>query len=305
MKTSRILLVTLIVSLVASGVARAADRALPNPFGVFNLRPFNELPAQEQVDLAMKSGYDGLMASTSTKTPPLVRLREFAAVPAVREGKFKIYAILWQVRVDKPVDQAFLKEFIPICKELNAALWCNVVGTPGEREVTLSLLKNVAEQCQAGGVQLVLYPHHACTFETAEESLEIWEKLKHPEIKLSLHLCHELKAKNLDRIDAIVAKILPHLALVSINGVDSTAPIQNKGWDGIIIPLHEGDFDVRPFVAAVAHHGYQGPILLHNFGFKAKPADYLPASMKRWREISADVAAQIAIDPAAKKTKSE
>lgn len=290
MKTLRLFL----ISLFASVSLGAAEASLPNPFGVFNLRPFNELPAQEQVDLAMKSGYDGLMASTSTKTPPLVRLREFAAVPAVRDGRFKIYAILWQVRVDKPTDAAFLKEFIIVCKTLNAALWCNVVGPPGEREVTLSLLKNVAEQCQAGGVQLVLYPHHACTFETAEESLEIWEKLKHPEIKLSLHLCHELKAKNLDRIDAIVAKILPHLTLVSLNGVDTSVPVQSKGWDGLIIPLDQGDYDVRPFVASLVRQGYTGPILLHNFGFKSTPEVYLPASMKRWREISADVAKQVA-----------
>ncbi len=301
MKTYLPLLVALLGSLSTCVAASAADRVLPNPFGVFNLSPFNELPAQQQVDLAVKSGYDGLMASTSIKNP-LVRLREFAAVPAVREGKFKIYAIFWQVRVDQPADDAFIKEFIPICKELNAALWCNVVGKPGERAVTLSLLKNVAEQCRAGGVQLVLYPHHACTFETAEESLEIWEKVKYPEIKLSLHLCHELKAKNLDRLDAIVAKILPHLALVSINGVESSAPILRKGWVGIILPLNEGDFDVRPFVAAVARHGYQGPILLHNFGFKSPPEEYLPASMRRWREISADVAKQIAAEAAAKKT---
>lgn len=285
------------ISLFAAVSLGAAERALPNSFGVFNLQPFNQRPAQEQVNLAMQSGYDGLMASTSVKDP-LVRLREFAAVPAVRDGKFKIYAILWQVRVDKPTDAVFLKEFITVCKALNAALWCNVVGAPGEREVTLALLKNVAEQCQTGGVQLVLYPHHACTFETAEESLEIWEKLKHPEIKLSLHLCHELKAKNLDRIDAIVAKILPHLALVSLNGVDTSVPIQSKGWDGIIIPLDQGDYDVRPFVASLVRQGYTGPILLHNFGFKSKPEIYLPASMRRWCEISADVAKQVAAESA-------
>jgi sugar phosphate isomerase/epimerase len=282
---------TLFLALLLGAIGTlSAAPALPNPFGVFNLRPFNERPAQEQVDLAMQSGYDGLMASTSTKERPLERLREFAAVPAVREGKFKIFAILWQVRVDKPTDEAFLKEFITICKELNTAVWCNVVGTPGEREVTLTLLKNVAEQCKAAGVQLVLYPHHACTFETAEESLEIWEKLKHPEIKLSLHLCHEYKKQNLDRIDEIIAKILPHLALVSINGFDTTAPVKTKGWDRIIMPLNEGDYDVRPFVTSLARVGYKGPILMHNFGFKLKPEEYLPASIKRWREISADVA---------------
>jgi sugar phosphate isomerase/epimerase len=296
MKTTTLLFSVLLAALGTLTVATAsAPAALPNPFGVFNLRPFNELPAQQQVDLAMQSGYDGLMASTSMKERPLERLREFAAVPAVRDGKFKIYAILWQVAVGKPVNEAFLKEFIPICKELNAALWCNVVGTPGEREGTLALLKNVAEQCKAGGVQLVLYPHHNCTFETAEESLEIWEKLKHPEIKLSLHLCHEYKKQNLGRIDEIIAKILPHLTLVSLNGVDTSVPITAKGWDGVIMPLNEGNLDLRPFVTSLARAGYKGPILMHNFGFKLKPEEYLPASIKRWREISADVAQKISL----------
>ncbi len=304
MKISLPLLLTLIGALLASGFARADDRALPNPFGVFALPPYGKLPAAEQVALAQAAGYDGLMVKAGGKST-LDELRAFAAVPAVHAGKFRIYSILWQHHVDKPLDLDVLQQYVTGAKALNAALWINTVGTPGEREKTVAILRTIAAACQAGGAQLVLYPHHNCTFETAEESLEIWEKLKHPEIQLSLHLCHEMKAKNLDRIDAIVAKILPHLTLVSLNGADTSVPLLSKGWDGIIIPLHEGDFDVRPFVGAVARHGYKGPILLHNFGFKSKPEEYLPASMKRWREISADVARQIAAETAAKKLKSE
>ena len=274
--------------------------ALPNQFGVFNLAPFNQRPAQEQVDLAMTNGYDGLMASVSMKNP-LVQLREFTAVPAVRDGRFKIYSILWQSQITKPLDEKFLTEFLVIAKELNAAIWCNIVGTPGERTNTIARLQLIADRCQAVGVQLVLYPHYDCTFETAEQALEIWGRMNRPEVKISIHLCHELKAKNKDRLDEVVANVAPHLALASLNGVDTSVDFSVKGWNTLIIPLDQGDYDVRVYLAALIRHGYTGPILLHNFGFKTPPEEYLPGSMKRWREISADVAKQIAGERAAKK----
>ena len=282
-----------VLGAITFSVINAAELALPNAFGVFNLHPFNQRSAQEQVDLAMQSGYDGLMASTSIKEP-LTRLREFAAVPAVREGRFKIYAILWQSQIAKPLDEKFLAEFVAVAKTLNAAIWSNIVGMPGEREQTIPRLQAIADHCQAGGVQLVLYPHYACTFENAEEGMEVWEKMRRPDVKLSIHLCHELKTGNRDRLEAVVAKVAPHLALASLNGVDTTVDFKVKGWDTMILPLDQGDYDARPFLAALIRHGYRGPILLHNFGFKTKPEEYLPASMRRWREISADVAKQIA-----------
>lgn len=36
-----------------------------------------------------------------------------------------------------------------------------------------------------------------CTFQTAEESLEILQRMNRPGVKLSLHLCHELKKEML------------------------------------------------------------------------------------------------------------
>jgi len=248
----------------------------------------------------MTNGYDGLMASVSMKNP-LVRLREFAAVPAVREGKFKIYSVLWQSHIEKPLDEKFLAEFVVVAKDLNTAIWINIVGPPGERTNTIARLQLIADRCQAGGVPLVLYPHYDCTFETAEQALEIWQQMKRPEVKLSIHLCHELKAKNMARFDEVVAKVVPHLALASLNGVDTSVDFSVKGWNTMIIPLDQGDYDVRPFLAALVRHGYTGPILLHNFGFKTPPEEYLPGSMKRWREISAEVAQQIAAEKAGAK----
>ena len=303
-------LVVLVVSLVGGFGGQAQTNAafdmlprareLPNPFGVFNLAPFNQSPAQAQVDLAMSNGYDGLMASLPGKTP-LIRLRGFTAVPAVRDGRFKIYSVLWQNQIAKPLDERFLTEFLGVAKELHAAIWCNIVGPPGERTNTIARLQLIADRCQAAGVQLVLYPHYDCTFETAEQALEIWQKMNRSAVKISIHLCHELKANNKDRLDEVIAKVAPHLALASLNGVDTSVAFSVKGWDTMIIPLDQGDYDVRPYLAALIRHGYTGPILLHNFGFKTLAEEYLPASMKRWREISSDVAKQIAREKTSKK----
>ena len=216
------------------------QRALPNPFGVFNLAPFNQRPAQEQVALAMTNGYDGMMASVSMKNP-LGRLAEFGAVPAVCEGKFRVYAILWQNQIAQPLDEKFLKQFLVIAKQLDAAIWCNIVGPPGGRTNTIHRLRLIAERCESAGVQLVLYPHHNCTFETAEEAGEIRQQLNHPEVKLSIHLCHELKAGNRDRFDEVVAKIAPHLALASLNGVDTSVDFNVESWNTMILPLDQGD----------------------------------------------------------------
>ena len=273
-------------------VIAPAHRALPNLFGVFNLAPFNQRPAQEQVNLAMTNGYDGMMVSVSMKNP-LPRLREFTDVSAVRDGKFRIFAILFQNQIEKPLDEKFFSELLVIAKQLKAAIWCNIVGTPGERTNTIARLQYLADRCQSTGVQLVLYPHYDCTFETAENALEIWEKLNRPEVKISIHLCHELKAQNKNRLDEVIKKVASHLALASLNGVDTSVDFRVKGWDTMIMPLDQGDYDVRPYLAALVRHGYAGPILLHNYGFKTPPEKYLPDSMKRWREISAEVAAQI------------
>lgn len=91
-----------------------------------------------------------------------------------------------------------------------------------------------------------------------------------------------------------MARVAPYLALASVNGVDTSVPFSHEGWATTILPLNEGDYDVRPYLASLVRHSYTGPILLHNFGFKSKPEEYLPASMKRWHEESVDVAKLVA-----------
>lgn len=91
----------------------------------------------------MASGHDGLIPSVSMKNP-LVPLREFTALPTVRDGRFKTYSVLWPSQIAKPQDEDFLAGFLVVAKKLNAAIWCNIVATPGERTSTIARRQLIA-----------------------------------------------------------------------------------------------------------------------------------------------------------------
>lgn len=285
----------LILSVSAANPALAEDSAgvsnhLANPFGAFTLGMDDHSPAQ-LVELMSGLGYNGLMAHTWGKEP-IVRLRAYTEVPAIKAGTFRVYAILWTPSATKNYDEHWLDEVLTEAEKLNASLWVAASGAKTNLAQATALLARAADQCAKHHVQLVLYPHAGHPYETVEETLELLKKLNRPEVKLSIHLCHELKAGNEKRFDEIVARAAPQLVLASINGAGSPEEIRRAArgdWSQTIRPLDEGEFDCRPYLRALAAHGYRGPILLHTFGLKAKPEDHLARSIKQWRELSAEV----------------
>src|ERR1035437_8563491 len=93
---------------------------LPNPFGAFNLGMYNR-PASNQVALLQSFGYDGIMACAWGKDA-LAHVREFATVPAVRDGRFSVYSILWTPNLEQGYDVKLLDELIPLTAQLHASL---------------------------------------------------------------------------------------------------------------------------------------------------------------------------------------
>jgi len=267
---------------------------LPNPFGAFNLVMYGR-PASNQVELLQSIGYDGIMACTWGKDA-LAHLRDFAAVPAVRDGKFSVYSVLWTPDLIQGYDEKWLNELIPLTAQLHASLWVAVFGDRAQHERLLSMLQSLADKCRAQNVPLVLYPHAGSTFEDAEEALALIKEMNRPEVKLSVHISHEFMAGNEPRMEEVIAKVAPYIALASINGVDSAADYRKVNYDVTIMPLGQGSYDVRPYVASLVRHGYRGPFLQHTWGFKSPPEQHLAACIQAWRKISADVATQIAAE---------
>ncbi|MBI5835196.1 MAG: sugar phosphate isomerase/epimerase [Armatimonadetes bacterium] len=269
--------------LTALSAAMAADPPAPptSPFGSFNFT-FDQRPAAEQVALLSRLGYQGMACSGLSAD----LLRSFAEVPQVASGEFRVWAALWWVGPEqRQVDAAWLDDVLAGLHRLGASLWVVVDGTAAERPAAVTFLRAVADRAKPAGVPLVLYPHQGCTFDDAESALEVWQAMERPEVRLSIHLCHELKAGNENRLDEVVAKVAPLLTLASVSGA-SAELMHTGGWETAIMPLDRGTFDVRPFLKALAAHGYRGPMVLHTYGIMDPPEDHLARSMARWKALN-------------------
>jgi sugar phosphate isomerase/epimerase len=267
--------------------AQAAETpALTNEFGAFTLGMDEYEPAY-LVGLMQGLGYQGLMAHT-WGNDPLARLRAYTEVAAIRRGEFRVYAILWTPDVSDNLDTNWLASVIDCAGKLHASLWVAVGGTTNDLPQVQDKLARVADQCAVSGVDLVLYPHFGNAFDTVEATLPLLRRLNRTNVKLSIHLCHEMRAGNENRWDEIIASAAPYLALASINGTDPGETIRRDrpdDWSHAILPLDKGTYDVRDYLRALRRHGYLGPILLHTFGIKDPPKDQLARSLRQWRRI--------------------
>jgi sugar phosphate isomerase/epimerase len=271
-----------LIGLFLVGCAATPPR---NAIGTFNLS-FRQRDAAAQVALVEKIGYDGLMVGTWEDRAPWPKLRSYGKLPAVLAGKVKIMAILANLEVAKPATEAELNALAEVSAELHAPLWVYVHGGRMESApIAVAMLRKLADACTAKGGSLVLYPHEGCVYGDLEESLVILEALQRPGVTTSFHVCHELKAGNLARFDELIRRHAARLGLVSINGAD-TQRFAQPGWDGAILPLDQGDYDVAPLVRSLQAAGYTGPILVHTFGLKSPPEEHLTGSLRRWQEIT-------------------
>jgi len=242
-------------------------------------RPKWYVEPDEQIKLIQDAGYTGMGLGSLTD------LKKFADNTDVQSGKFRVYSALWWATANAPVDLKWLDSLLVQAKRMNMAMWVVAAGSHDAdgKASAVSFFKVVAAECKKYSVQLVLYPHAGTTFVSAEEALDVYDKLKtdYPEVRISVHLCHELAAGNGKRLEEVVVKTASLLALATVNGT-------NGGGD--IRPLDQGSFDVRPFLRALADNGYTGPMELHTYSFPdPRTDDSLARSLARYRQIVSQV----------------
>ena len=272
------------IGAVSAGAAAEPRPGYANPFSAFHFG-LQDRPAQEQVNLLEKLGYQGMAIGVSNDSNAIKELRTYPQVTQVKNGQFKIDAILWWTVAKDGYDRAFLENMLVEAKKMRAAIWVVVDGSHlKEIDATLKLLNAAADQCATHGVEMVLYPHGGAVFQDTDEALAIRTLLNRPEVKVSLHVCHELKAGKMKQLAETAKKAAPYLSLVSISGANTSAIFKNDGWDDTILPLDKGDLDLRPLITALKEVHYTGPIVLHTYGIKDRPEDHLARSLAWWRK---------------------
>lgn len=273
--------------------ARTATSAA-NLFASLNFS-INKLPPSAQVELLMKHGYKGMVASVDGATT----LRTFVELPAVREGAFKLIAVYGQLNLNKPISREAMDAVARELQKAGAEYWVAFYGFVEPQELR-SRIEELVDIANAHGVTVVLYPHYGSALPTTEEALRWRKAVGRNNLKVALHLCHELKAGNAARLSQIIQEAAPYLAGITIHGADREVGGEGvlgngHGYERSIQTLGEGEFNVHDeYYLPLIRAGYQGPLVLHDFGIK-DPPDHFARSMtvlQSWMEQGAQRAAE-------------
>ncbi len=264
----------------AATAADGPDKARPtHPFFAFDNGVGRELkwPPAQQAATLQALGYDGI-GYTGTE--------QFAErQKAFHDQGLKIFNLYVPCFVDTPVPyDPQLIAAIPQLQGTGVILWLTVQGKATNDANAVRIVREIADAARPFGVRVALYPHKGFFVATAEEALRIVRQVERPNVGVTLNLCHELAAGNADRLDAILKACAPHLFLVSINGAD-----RSGGWNELIRPLGEGNFDVAGLLKRIDQVGYTGPIGLQCYNLKGAPEEHLKRSITAWRQLSSSL----------------
>lgn len=262
--------------------------SLGNPLGAYNFTLESRPPA-EQVRLLEELGYAGVVMFY----PGAEAFASFAAAPAVSQGRFKLYAVIFQLHFATAWSREEVDAMLATLAPQGTDAWVILTGPAGPSETMSAAVRELVEMATARGVRVVLYPHDGAAVETAEEAHALLEAVGRPELKSSLHLSHELKAGHRDRLAEVISATAPGLVLASINGASREADAPD--WSEVIQPLDRGDLDVRDaYLLPLIRSGYKGPLLLHTFDIKEPPEEHFRRSYETWERMSREVAATLA-----------
>ncbi len=270
-----------ILALFASSTLFAAAA---NPFGVFDF-DLRGKDQEEQIRSVDNIGYEGFAMWFNNEK-----------IEAYQKAKpdFKLLAAIVVVDVDKP--ESFKREEVQIASRklasMDAKLWLLIQGSKEKKTEIQTLITEVAKIAAAEKCAVSLYPHDACAVETAEEMLPYLKQANQPNLTISVHQCHEMRAGNTHRLDEVMTAISPHMDIVTICGSDEKMNDNSPDWSDAIKPLGEGDYDPKKFLRALKKQNFKGPIILHTFGLEKKPATHHQTSYDLYQKMRTELAAE-------------
>jgi len=170
-------------------------------------------------------------------------------------------------------------------KGTDVDLWLTVQGKAEDDTNAVQAVSEIADLAANSGLKVALYPHTGFFVADIDDALRITQQVKRANLGVTFNLCHELQAGNESRFEELLERAAPHLSLVSINGAD-----HEGGWDKLIRPLGDGEFDVYSLLKKLHSIGYDQPIGLQCFAVKGDQIANLKKSMAQWNAYRARLA---------------
>jgi len=211
-------------------------------------------------------------------------------MPELKKHDLRLFTLYIKLDIDKeqPYDSR-LKKYIKELKDTGLHIWMNVrsekfaPSDPGGDERCVEIISDLADFAWQYGVKIAFYPHANLWVEKVDDGVRLAKKINKPNVGAVFNLCHFLKADETDKLEQKIKNAMPHLFLVSINGADE-GNTNEMGWDRLIQPLGEGDYDVLNVLRILKENGYKNPVGLQCYKIEEKSEKFLPKSMATWKE---------------------
>ena len=139
----------------------------------------------------------------------------------------------------------------------------------------IALLQQASDACADTGPVISVYPHTGSWAERVEDGVRLASKLNRKNVGTNFNLVHWKWVPQIRPLEPALREALPHLMLVTINGLADRA----------IVPLDQGDYDLAAMLATLKKVGYTGRVGLQGYGIKGASREHLSASIKRWRQL--------------------
>lgn len=261
-----------------------------NPFFIYNFGGLESLTPKQQIDTLHGYGYKGI-ALQMANSKHVSNLPVFLSMADLHHD-FKIQAVFVRYNFnDIDADKNRWREVVDLIQDRNIALWF-IFGKPEEginEQMVENKLREVVDYASKKNVPVTLYPHSNCYYYSAEQALPVVQRINHPNLKLAVHSCHELRAGNGHRMNEVVENVKDYLSFVTIAGADkevdrSSTYTMDKST---IQPLHLGEYNLNPLMNALKQINYKGPVGFINFKIDEEYGldQYLPESLNAWEFI--------------------
>jgi sugar phosphate isomerase/epimerase len=212
-------------------------------------------------------------------------------IKSLDDAGLKLYQITMTVDLTpgKPAYDPRFKEVLDLVKGRHVQFDLLISGfrpsDPAGDERAVTVLRAMSDLARDSGSQLLLYPHVTNWIERVDDAVRVAEKVDRPNVGVMFNLCHWLRVDPSRDYKPLLAKAMPRLWAVSINGADAYDP--RPGWDHYIQPLDRGSFDIATFLATLKELGYKGPVGLQCYGIGGDAREHLARSMAAWKTLSA------------------
>jgi len=256
------------------------------PLYIYDSGGLHEMSLEQQAKLVEESGFAGILIEVESDED----LKNLPAQLAFGRPPHSLRTPAVTVRfdfVDLEKEVAETREVVRAIAHQDIDLWVivgnkNKAATMDDAEGAVGDLVDYASQ---HGVRTAIYPHSYCLINSIEEALPLVEKLNKPDLSIVMHLTHEMRAGNTNRMREVMQLSAPHISAITISGADTEIDFTTRVTmqNSTIKPLDRGDFDWTEFLDDAKSFGIDVPVTFINVLIADAPSDYLPRSMAAWR----------------------